>query len=475
MNQEPAASTDLVAQAVARRRCEKTGTGTSPDVVLSADVQGGLEPVPVFPQRRRVRQPVTRAEGGDHATIYYFLQSVFQAPSRTEYNASLEDPFYEPRDRMLLRRQRRIVAHAHLTHRTMALGSLAIPAAGLQWLGVAPEQQGRGLGLHLLRAAEDQMHVDGALVGMLRTSRPHFFRQSGWALCGQPSYRRADARAIVARLLDRRMIPRRRRRLHIRPWLQWELAALTRIYNQNLVTLCGPLERTDAYWRWLIGRRGCETLYVALEGPDQLELGEVSTRIVGYAAVRGNQIVELMASPDCPRASAELLYRCCGDAIERDCHSLVLHAPPGCPLFEFFDEAGGSGSSHASDRGEVQMMRLVSPLEFLQRLGSEFAGRAAAVDLPRPLELGLLVDGQKYQIELGAERVGATSERMGRSYLRLNIADFTRLVLGQLDWDLAVSDGRLECSTALAGVAGRALFPSLPHWRPPWDDLPAIG
>ena len=406
MNQEPAPSTDLAAQAVARRRCEETGTGTSPDGVLSADVQGGSEPVPVFPQRRRVRLPVTRAEGGDHATIYYFLQSVFQAPSRIEYNASLEDPFYEPHDRLLLRRQRRIVAHAHLTHRTMEFGSLAIPAAGLHWLGVAPEHQGRGLGLYLLRAAEDQMVVDGTLVGMLQTSKPHFFRQSGWALCGQPSYRRAGTRALVARLLERRMIPRRRRRLHIRPWLQWELTALKRIYGQNVGALCGPLERTDAYWRWLLGRRGSDTVYVALEGPDQLELGEVNTRIVGYAAVRGDQIVELMASPDCPHAAAELLFRCCGDAIERDCHCLLLHAPPGCPLFELFDEAGGCGPSISPERGEVQMMRLLNPLEFLDRLGDQFAGRATDARLPRPLDLGLLVDGQKYQIELGSENVG---------------------------------------------------------------------
>jgi hypothetical protein len=31
----------------------------------------------------------------------------------------------------------------------------------------------------------------------------------------------------------------------------------------------------------------------------------------------------------------------------------------------------------------------------------------------------------------------------------------------------------LECSTALAHEAGRALFPSLPLWRPPWDEMPA--
>ena len=48
------------------------------------------------------------------------------------------------------------------------------------------------------------------------------------------------------------------------------------------------------------------------------------------------------------------------------------------------------------------------------------------------------------------------------------------LVLGQLDWDAAIGDGRLECSTGLAAEAGRALFPALPLWRPPWDEMPTI-
>jgi hypothetical protein len=289
--------------------------------------------------------------------------------------------------------------------------------------------------------------------------------------------------------------------LHIRPWLQWEQTALGRIYQQNVLLddehqrlasaqrehwpACrrplyvvgaghGSLERTPTYWKWLLNRRGYDQVYVALEGPEQLELGEISTRIVGYAVTRGEQIVELMASPDRPRAAAELLARCCGDSIEHDRHCVLLHAPPECPLFEVFDEAGGCGPPRAPEHGEVYMMRLLNPLELLRRLGGEFQRRAAAASLPRPLDLGLSVDGQKCQLELRPEGVGVTSERMGRSYLRLNVADFTRLVLGQLDWDAAVGDGRLECSTALAQQAGRALFPSLSLWRPPWDDLPAI-
>ena len=421
----------------------------------------------------RVRLPVLRAQGGDHPTIYYFLQSVFQGPSRAEFHASLEDPFYEPYDRLLLRRERRIVAHVHLTHRTMHFGQASIPAAGLDWLGVAPEHRGQSLGAHLLRAAESQMEIGGALVGMLRTSIPGFFRRTGWALCGQPSCRRANARALLARLLDRGLIPRPRRRLHIRPWLQWEQVALARIYSQNM-TAYGSLERTDAYWRWLLRRHACDQVYVALEGPDQLELGEISTRIVGYAVIRGEQILELMTAPDRPRAAAELLARCCGDAIELDRHCVLLHAPPGCPLFDLFDEAGGGGPPRTAEHGEVSMMRLFDPLGLLRRLCGQFERRAVEARLPRPLDLGLLVEGQKYQLELGREGIGVTSQRVGRSYLRLNVADFTRLMLGQLDWDAAVADGRLECSTALAHKAGLVLFPSLPLWRPPWDEMTAI-
>ena len=160
---------------------------------------------------------------------------------------------------------------------------------------------------------------------------------------------------------------------------------------------------------------------MALEGPEQLELGEISTRIVGYAVTRGEQIVELMTAPDRPRAAAELLARCCGDAIEHDRHCVLLHAPPGCPLFEIFDEAGGCGPPRTPEHGEVYMMRLLDPLKLLRRLCGQFERRAAEARLPRPLDLGLLVEGQKYQLELGPEGVGATSQRVGRSYLRLNV------------------------------------------------------
>jgi predicted N-acetyltransferase YhbS len=415
---------------------------------------------------------VVPAGGADHAAVYYFLKAIFQGPTRNEFKASLEDPFYEPHDRLLVRQGSQIAGHVHLTHRVMQFGAEQLPVAGLGWLATSPGCRARGLGNRLLSVAERHMAQHGALAGFLRTTIPHFFRRTGWAVCGRHSYSRADARAVLARLLDRGLIRRRRRRrLKIRPWRRWEQAALVRIYNQNLPRTCGPLERTEAYWGWLVRRQAYDQIYVALDGPELLELEEINTRIVGYAVSKGEKILELFSAPDRRKAMAELLARTCSDAIEHDRQTVLLHAPPGSPLHQVFRAAGGFRHNHETDRGEVFMARLLAPLKLLRRLCGEFARRAEEAGLPRPLELGLLVEGKKYQLEVTRQGARAVSRRLGRSYVRLNVADFTRLLLGQIDWPRALSEGRVEVSTGLAREAGPVLFPRLPLWRPPLDDL----
>ncbi len=111
-------------------------------------------------------------------------------------------------------------------------------------------------------------------------------------------------------------------------------------------------------------------------------------------------------------------------------------------------------------------------MKLLRALGDQYHRRAEAAGLSRPVDLGLLVDGHKYRLGLTRDGVNAVDRAIGRSYLRLNVADFTRLVLGQLDWDDALADGRVQPSTNLAESVGRALFPRLPLFLPPLDSLP---
>ena len=212
--------------------------------------------------------------------------------------------------------------------------------AGLQGLATAANCRQQGLGTHLLLAAEKQMAQSGALVGLLRTRIPHFFRRTGWALCGGSSGWAATPHAVLGRLLEQGLGLRRTARIQVRPWRRWEEDAIARVYRQNLPGSYGRLERNRPYWHWLLERRAYDQFYVALDGPDLWDFKESSTRLVGYAAIKGEKIVELVTAPDRRKAAMELLARACGDAIEQDHRRISLHAPAGSPLLGYFrDEA----------------------------------------------------------------------------------------------------------------------------------------
>ncbi len=135
---------------------------------------------------------------GDHAAVYHTMLAIFQSPSREEFHTQIEDPFYEPHDRLLVKRGYRVLSHLQLTHRTMLFGNLAIPVAGVHWQGTLPEFRGQGFASRLLQEADQRIAAAGAVLGMLRTSIPHFFRRAGWALCGRHSFSQAKARDVLA-------------------------------------------------------------------------------------------------------------------------------------------------------------------------------------------------------------------------------------------------------------------------------------
>ena len=445
------------------------GAGIKPPI--AADMHRGNETLSSTTGKRRVRSSIIPCTASDHVALGNFLAEIFGSGYPAEFQAALDDPFYAPGDRLLLRRMGRLIAHVHVTRRIMQFGSLSLPVAGLQGLATAANCRQQGLGTHLLLAAEKQMAQSGALVGLLRTRIPHFFRRTGWALCGGSSGCAATPHAVLARLLEQGLGLRRTARIQVRPWRRWEEDAIARVYRQNLPGSYGLLERNRPYWHWLLERRAYDQFYVALDGPDLWDFKESSTRFVGYAAIKGEKIVELVTAPDRRKAAMELLARACGDAIEQD-HRQHLAA---CPrrqsrCWNIFAAKPESLPHWPREHAEFCMARLLDPLGLLRMMCGVFVQRAAEAGLARPLELGLLVDGRKYQIEIaGSGR--ATADTLGRSYLRLNVADFTRLVLGQLDWDRALEEGRVVPSTGLARDAGRVLFPPLPFWRPMLDDL----
>jgi predicted acetyltransferase len=422
----------------------------------------GLNPAP------SVR--VIGSGAGDHAAIHQLLLSVFHAPSHDGFHASLDDPFYEPRNRLLVKRGEQIVSHVHLTERTAYFGGRQLPVAHLAWLVTLPEFRGLGYGSQLLRAADLAMTEGGAVLGLLSTRSPRFFRQTGWAVCGRHSLARAGSRELLAQL-SAAGLPPSDRPLNIRPWRQVELPALMSLYERNQAQAFGAYQRSEAYWRWLVSRKGFDQIYVAFEGPDRWELDQSGAPIVGYVVTQDDRILELMADPVHPSAAEQLLARACGDAIERDCHSISLHAPPGHRFFELFEKAAGAVYRGEVHQGEVFMAKLLDPLGFLRSLCGELHARADAAGLERPCELGISLDGEKCRLIISRRSVKFARGKLGRSYLRLSSPEFTRLVLGHLDVAEAAACGRVRASTRYALEMASALFPRLPLWRSPLDEL----
>ncbi len=409
------------------------------------------------------------ATPGDHAAVYNFLTTVFQGPPREAFLATLDDPFYEPTDRLLIKSGHRLLAHAHVSKRVINFGEITIPVAGLHWLATSPEFRGRGFARSLLKAAHDLMVEDGSVLAMLSTSEPHFFRSEGWALCGRHCYSSGCTRDLLAQLTEHDR--RRARQLSIRPWRQVELPGVMRVFRQNTGGTFGPVERTEAYWRWLVSRKGFDQLIVAIAGPDRLDIDEGMARIAGYMITKGDHILELFAAPDHPEAVHQLLARGCSDAIEHDFHHLVYHGSPNDPVHGIFQTAGGTRRCHESYNGEVTMVKLFDPAAFLRRINPILHHRATAARLNRPAELGLVLDGQKLSLKINRRGVRITNDKIGRSHLTCNIADFTRLVMGHMNIEEALESGRIEASTQVATQIAAALFPALPLWRPSMDEL----
>jgi predicted acetyltransferase len=422
---------------------------------------------------------VVSATASDHAAIYQTLLDVFQGPDATEFSAQQEDPLYEPCDRLIVRRRGRVAAHLQLTHRTWCFGAARIPVAGVHWLCTLPEMRGCGLGHALLAAVDEKMKQDSAALGLLRTEIPHFYHRSGWAVCGRHSCTRAGARKILAQLSAQKApsLIQEEERLNIRHWRQMELAPLMDIYQESVRALYGPLVRSEQHWRWLIGRRAFDQIIVAIDGGDRASAStdpdeDAGGTIVGYAVTKGAQILELMTLADHRTAAQQLLARVCHDAIERDDHTVIYHGPPTDPMHETLVLAGGSWHHHEACQREVFMTRLLDPCQTLRYMEPALRARAARSGLKLPVELGMLIDSDKYLLSLTDTGIDVTRGRLGRSYIACTWPEFTRLALGHYDVEQMVAEGRLQASTQISEETARALLGRVPHWCPPLDDLP---
>jgi len=223
----------------------------------------------------------------------------------------------------------------------------------------------------------------------------------------------------------------------------------------------------------LINRRGYDRIYIAIDGPDKIELNDTLTPIVGYAVVKDERIVELMTSGDRQSVAEQLLARACRDAIEHDTHHVRLDAAPNDPLHRAFKAAGGQQNYHESEAGEVWMVKVFDPVAFFGSISSEVHRRAKAAGMTAPSELGVMLDGMTFTLSIRQRSARFEPGKLGRSYLECSRAELTQLMMGHLNVEAAIESGRLQASTRVAVENAAILFPQLPLWQPPFDSLPS--
>ena len=424
---------------------------------------------------------IAPARAGDQSEILQLLSGLPVAPTRAEFHASVDHPEHDPGNRLVARLAGRIVGHVEVMPRAMMLGAGSVSAAVIDRVAVLPECRGAGHGQRLVQAAEDRMRMIGAAVAFSRTRIAPSFHEMGWAVLGRDCATPGRPTDILARLLERPaplarssasavpVVGLSTEGVTMRQWRHVELPAILRIYNQNAARFVGPLDRGEAYSRWLVSRGAFDSILVALVGQDRYDLHETSARIVGYCIQAGHRILELLADPEFPGLEREILARVCAEAIENDRQEILYESSAADPLHAAV--AGGESLVQAHDR--MVVAKLIRPLEVLQAVAPATVARAAAAGIREALELGIESPGFRGSVVVADGKATVQQGRVGRSWLRMADDELARLLLGQCDPVEAVARGTMEPSTQMAQRLAGILFPRQPLWCPVWDDVPA--
>ncbi len=425
---------------------------------------------------------IVAAKACDHAAIEQFLCARMRQVSSREFCHQLEEPWYVPGDRLLLKKQKQIIGHISLHWRTMFFGRSQWTICRVGRLSLLPEFYSYGLAEEILRSAEQVMSQQHALFGVGDLEDLETFPDGLWIPCGEHVMSEADPRDILAefRVRDESMKPqsllpdfrRRRKKISVRHWRQVELPALMRIYQSNAHSGFGYLERSEVYWRWLVNRHAFDQIMVAIEGHDRSGPEGRDCSIVGYAVVHAHQILEMLVQPGHPTASRQLLSRICADAIERDRNSVSLHASFDEPMHAIITAANGPSPSNRALVRKRVMVCVPRHDVLVHSLGPELCHRAASAEIALPIEIGLVINERHYQLSLSDRRAKLISGKIGENHLICSRKTWVRLLLGSVDASSALLAEKLTASTPSARRYAEVLFPAVPLWHSPWADLP---
>ncbi|HEY3392211.1 MAG TPA: GNAT family N-acetyltransferase [Lacipirellulaceae bacterium] len=412
------------------------------------------------------------AHVSDHAAIHALLRAANQSPSYDDFLTSLDEPSYEPSDRLLLRYGQQIVAHAQLLERMAWFGGVKIAVGSVQDLAILPEYAQAGYEVKLLATAEQQMHESQAIISLTRSDRPEPFRAAGWTDVRGQGHSEVAIGDLLAHLSAQSAIASRRwQSPQIRRWRHVELDAVRAVYAESASRGWGAVHRGETYWQWLVGRKAHSDVIVAVEGADQWQDAEKQSRIVGYAVTCGDKILELCCLADFARAAPRLVVRACQEAIEHDHHTLSLYAPASDPLHELVVTAGGSWCADERSAGGTLLVKLLSPPRWVQAIYPILRRRAKRAGLPRPFQICFDCGSKRHQLVVTRRSSRLVEDTSNAADVQCDAATFESLLVGNLSVSKAIESGRLHAATEEMLERVNALFPPALFWQSRFDML----
>lgn len=423
---------------------------------------------------------ITTANTGDHPLILQLIMRARQATLVEDFQSRLDEPNYRPANRLLVRRDNELIAHVHVASHIGWYEGQRIAIVRLEDFVVLPEYRDSGYGEQLLAAAESIAAAEGAVLALIVADRPELFERCGWSKLRGQGHTRASVLSVLAHL-DAQEYARRRRRsaVEVRTWRHFELDKLRQLYEGISAGFWGSLYRSEASWQWLIGRKAQDQVLLALQrsrgghaNGHAADSDDAAEQAVGYAAVRGSCIIEMITAPKSSAVRVQLLARACREALDRDHHSISLYTPAADPLHELLVTAGGAWIDAAATNEPQWLMRLLAPERWIERCYPLWRRRIRAAQISRPLELAFVTPSVAYRFTLTRRSARLEPARaLPADRVECDAPTFESLLTGNLSLAKTIADGRLRLSRPELAETLAALFPARLFWQSPLELL----
>ncbi len=428
----------------------------------------------------------TLANSSDRSAIEHFLCNQLQRLPSVDFEDQLEINDGKLGQRLLLKHDTRIVGHVHLRFREISWGKSRLLTCDFGPIDLLPGYQNRFVLSALLREIEIVVRERRAVI--VRANLAELVRKSSsplwpahWFASRASAPFEVNPRALLAEIAIRAESASAFQQLEyskdckattIRPFRQMELAALMQIYRLHESTGYGYWKRTEEYWRWIVRRSSGVQIFVAVDHRNNRGIKQRGGKIVAYAVVCGNQVLEILGEPTHVVATEQLLTRICADAIEHNFRSLcVATTDPAHRLAELCVAARAATDQHEKRKQKTDIVGVPILKLLVRRLSPELIRRWRVTQTSDNAILGWGAGKHASQLVVNEKSSRLIDGDAGSDRLICSHQIWMRLLLGELNAPVAFSENLLEATTPHARRLGEILFPQLPVWQAAWDNL----